>query len=258
MATPKNQSVQKAFALLRSFHGPQEWVSNAELGRRTGLSQACAHRLMLTLEEIGVVVRDKRGCYRPGMALANLSEDVAIGDIIRGTSGDLLEVLSARLKGVVHIGVLQGGMVNYAAKVGEPLRVPIPSRVGANQEAYCSALGKVLLAGLPTQEFDDFLYDGEFVALTSQTITTIGSLKAEISAVRQRGYAIDNREVVQNICCVGAPICDPSGRTVAAISFADTAENICHTWEEEMSGCLLLAAKTISQKIFPVYESSAH
>ena len=58
-------------------------------------------------------------------------------------------------------------MVKYAAKVGEPVRVPVPSRVGAKQEAYCSALGKTLLAGLPAQEFDDFLYDGEFVALTS-------------------------------------------------------------------------------------------
>ena len=258
MATPKNQSVQKAFALLRSFHGPQEWVSNAELSRRTGLSQACAHRLMLTLEEIGAVVRDKRGCYRPGMVLAHLSEDVAIGDLVRGTSGDLLETLGARLKGVVHIGVLEGGMVNYAAKVGAAVRVPIPSRVGAKQEAYCSALGKVLLSGLPSQDFDDFLYDGEFVALTPGTITTIGSLRSEISMVRERGYAIDNREVVQNICCVGAPIRDPGGRTVAAISFADCADNLCHTWEEEISGHLLSVAEAISRKIFPVYESIAH
>ncbi len=258
MATPKNQSVQKAFALLRSFRGPHEWVSNAELSRRSGLSQACAHRLMLTMEEIGAVVRDKRGCYRPGMVLANLSEDVAIGDLIRGTSSDLLESLSVRLRGVVHIGVLQSSMVSYAAKVGEPVRVPVPSRVGAKQEAYCSALGKILLAGLSAQELDDFLYDGEFVALTSRTITTIGSLRSEISAVRKRGYAVDDREVISNICCVGAPIRDPAGRTVAAISFADSADNLCQTWEEEISGHLLSAAQSISRKIFPVYEAVAH
>jgi IclR family pca regulon transcriptional regulator len=258
VATPKNQSVQKAFALLRSFHGPHEWVSNAELSRRTGLSQACAHRLMLTLEDIGAVVRDKRGSYRPGMVLANLSEDVAIGDLIRGTSGDLLENLSARLKAVIHIGVMHGGMVKYVAKVGEPVRVSVPSRVGAKQEAYCSALGKTLLAGLPAQEFDDFLYDGEFVALTPRTLTTIGSLRTEISMVRQRGYAIDNREVIPNICCVGVPICDPAGRTVAAMSLADAADNLSSSWEEEVSGHLLAAADAISRKIFPVYEAVAH
>ena len=102
----QNQSVQKVFALLRSFSGPQEWVTNAELSRRTGLSEACAHRLMKTLEDIGAVVRDRRGCYRPGMVLATLSKDVAIGDLIRATSEDALAALATRLKGVVHVGVL--------------------------------------------------------------------------------------------------------------------------------------------------------
>ena len=166
MATPKNQSVQKAFALLRSFRRPEEWVTNAELSRRAGLSEACAHRLMKTLEELGAVVRDRRGCYRPGMVLATLSKDVAIGDLIRATSEDVLNDLAAKLKGVVHVGVLENGMVSYAAKLGETAGVAIPSRVGARQEAYCSALGKVLLAGLPAVQLEDFLHDGDFIALT--------------------------------------------------------------------------------------------
>jgi DNA-binding IclR family transcriptional regulator len=258
VATPKNQSVQKAFALLRSFRGAEEWVSNAELSRRTGLSEACAHRLMKTLEDIGAVVRDKRGCYRPGMVLATLSKDVAIGDLIRATSENLLTGLAARLKGVVHVGVLTNGMVSYAAKFGEPVKVPIPSRVGAQQEAYCSALGKSLLAGLPAEQLEDFLYDGDLVALTPQTITSIGGLKSELAAVRQRGYAVDNREVFQTICCVGAPILDPNGNTIAAISFADTADNLCRAWEEDISGQLVSAAQAISRKIFPVYERMVH
>lgn len=258
MATPKNQSVQKAFALLRSFYDAREWVSNAELSRRAGLSEASAHRLMITLEKIGAVVRDRRGCYRPGMVLATLSKDIAIGELVRVTSESLLADLAARLKGVVHVGVLTNTMVTYAAKFGEPVRVPIPSHVGAQQEAYCSALGKILLAGLPHDQIEDFLYDGDFVALTPQTITSVGGLKSELAAVRHRGYAVDNREVFQTICCVGAPILDPHGNTVAAISFADAADNLCHTWEQEISGQLTCAAQMISRKIFPVYERVMH
>ncbi len=258
MATPKNQSVQKAFALLRSFRGAEEWVSNAELSRRTGLSEACAHRLMKTLEEIGAVVRDRRGCYRPGMVLATLSRDVAVGDLVRATSEDLLAGIAARLKGVVHVGVLQNGMVNYAAKLGECARVTIPSRVGARQEAYCSALGKVLLAGMPAQELEDFLYDGDFVALTPQTITSVPSLKSELEAVRQRGYAVDDREVFQTIVCVGAPVRDPLGNIVAALSFADAAGNLCRGWEQDVSGELTAAAGAIGRKIFPVYDGIRH
>jgi DNA-binding IclR family transcriptional regulator len=258
MATPKNQSVQKAFALLRSFRGPEEWVTNAELSRRTGLSEACAHRLMKTLEEIGAVVRDRRGCYRPGMVLATLSKDVAIGDLIRATSEDALVALATRLKGVVHVGALHNGMVTYTAKFGEPVSVAVPSRVGAQQEAYCSALGKILLASLSPQQLEDFLYDGDFVALTPQTITSVGSLRSEISAVRQRGYAVDDREVFQTICCIGAPIRDTSGNITAAISFADAAKNLCPTWQEEVAGQLISTAETISRKIFPVFERVTH
>jgi DNA-binding IclR family transcriptional regulator len=192
------------------------------------------------------------------MVLAAVSKDVAVGELIRATSEDLLAGLAARLKGVVHVGVLQGGMVNYAAKFGESARVAIPSRVGAQQEAYCSALGKVLLAGMPAPELEDFLYDGDFVALTPQTITTVASLRAELAAVRERGYAVDNREVFQTIACVGAPIRDPHGNITAAISFADAAGNLCPRWEEDVSGQLIAAAAAIGRKIFPVYEGMTH
>jgi IclR family acetate operon transcriptional repressor len=258
MATPKNQSVQKAFSLLRSFRGPEEWVTNAELSRRTGYSEACAHRLMKTLEEIGAVVRDRRGCYRPGMVLATLSKDVAVGDLIRATSEDALISLAAHLKGVVHIGVLHNGMVSYAAKFGEPVRGTIPSRVGAQQEAYCSALGKTLLAGLSAQQLEEFLYDGDFIALTPQTITTVSGLRAEITEVSQRGYAVDHREVYQTICCVGAPVRDPEGNTIAALSIADAADNYCPTWQQEMAGQLMAAAETVSRKVFPLYDKAKH
>lgn len=253
MATPRNQSVQKAFALLHSFRSPQEWVTSAELSRRAGLSEASAHRLIRTLEEIGAVVRDRRGCYRPGMILAMLSRDVAIGDLVRATSEQILSGLASRLKGVVHVGVLEGGMVTYAGKFGEPVREPVPSRVGAQQEAYCSALGKVLLAGMAPPQFEDFLYDGDLVALTPQTISSVPSLRAEIAAVRERGYAVDNREVCHAICCVGMPIRDPAGNTVAAISFADSADNLCSTWEQDVAGHLAAAADAINRKIFPVH-----
>jgi DNA-binding IclR family transcriptional regulator len=57
---------------------------------------------------------------------------------------------------------------------------------------------------------------------------------------------------------VGAPVRDPGGDTIAALSFADTANNLCQTWQEEVAGRLVAAAETISRKIFPVYGQTAH
>lgn len=253
MATPRNQSVEKAFAMLRSFRGPDEWVTNAELSRRAQLSEATGHRLIRTLEKIGVVVRNVKGCYRPGMLLASLSKNVDIGDLVRGTSQKVLSDLASYVKAIVHIGVLENGMVTYAAKVGDESRVPVYSRVGAQQEAYCSALGKVLLAALPNDELEEFLHDGGFVALTPQTITDVVRLRTELQNVRARGYAIDDCEVYPSLCCVGAPILDVNNQPVAAISVTDTASRLTESRREEIRNILFSVAADISRKMYPSY-----
>ncbi len=141
----------------------------------------------------------------------------------------------------------------YAAKVGDPICIPIPSRVGAQQEAYCCALGKVLVAGLDDRRLEEFLHDGKLIALTPQTITEREGLRLEIEAVRQCGYAVDDREVFQTICCVAAPILDPDGRTIAAISLSDTSEHMGNGWRDRVSEALISTAEMVTRKIYPSY-----
>jgi len=253
MATPKNQSVQKAFALLRSFQGPDEWLSNAELSRRAHLSKAAAHRLMKTLEEIGAVVRDTRGAYRPGLVLASLSRNIAIGDLVRLASEAALADLAAHLRGIVHLGVLENGMVTCVARTGTSTRVDVTSQAGARLKPYCSALGKALLSGLSDEQLDDYLREGEMVAMTPQTITDRHKLFSQIRDIRYNGYSIDDREAYQTICCVGAPIYDPGGKVIAALALADTSDNMSASWRDEVSSALRAAAAQISRKIYPSY-----
>jgi len=253
MTTPKNQSVQKAFALLRSFRGPDEWVSNAELSRRAKLSKAAAHRLITTLEDIGAVVRDSRGAYRPGLVLASLSRDIVIGDLVRRASRGVLADLADQLHGIIHLGVLENSMVTYADRIGAATHVTVPSQIGARLEPYCSALGKTLLSGLSDEQLDEYLCEGALVALTPQTITDRRRLFAEIRDIRHRGYAIDDREVYSTICCVGVPIRDPNGQVVAALSLADTAAHMSPGWKDEVSAALGSAAASISRKVYPSY-----
>jgi DNA-binding IclR family transcriptional regulator len=255
MATPKNLSVQKAFALLCSFASSEEWLSNAELSRRAGMTEASSHRLIKTLEGVGAVVRDGRGNYRPGMLLATLSKTISVGSMIQATSSDVLVALAAALKGVIHVGVFENGMVTYTAKIGEPVNISVPSRVGAQQEAYSCALGKVLLSDLRPQQLDDFLCDGTLIGLTPRTITAENDLRSEIEAVRQRGYAVDDREVYPWMSCIAAPIRDSSGGIVAALSLSDSAQNLCQTWQQDIAGQLALASEKISRKLFPDFEA---
>src|SRR3954471_1573467 len=120
MATPRNQSVLKAFAMLKAFRDPGELLTSSELSRRSNLPEASGYRLIQTLEEIGAVVRGPRGRYRPGMLLLSLSHNVTKGELLRDAGHELMSELARRLKLTTHLAVLEQGMVTYIAKVTAP------------------------------------------------------------------------------------------------------------------------------------------
>lgn len=251
MATPKNQSVLKAFSMLKSFHRPDEWLSSSELSRRANLPEASGYRLIQTLEEIGAVVRGPRGRYRPGMLLVSLSHNVAIGELMREASHGITSALASRLGLTVHIGLLEGGMVSYVAKVSSPSAFPVHTRLGAQLEAYSSGLGKVLLAALPQDQLESFILDGELVALTPYTITDRSVLLMELDRVRAQGFAVDDRESQAEMRCIAVPICDGEDRIVAAMSASDSAEAMTPERQAYVRDALLEAASAIRRKVYP-------
>src|ERR1700754_1564786 len=117
MTTPRNRSVFKAFAMLKAFGSAQEWLTSSELSRRAKLPEASGYRLIQTLEEIGAVVRGERGRYRPGLLLVSLSQNVSIAECLREGARESMAALSQRLNVTVHLGLLEGGMVTYVAKM---------------------------------------------------------------------------------------------------------------------------------------------
>lgn len=251
MATPKNQSVLKAFAVLKAFHSPDEWLTSCELSRRAKLPEASGYRLIQTLEQIGAVVRGPRGRYRPGMLLVSLSQNVAIGDLLREASQEIMTEVANRLNLTMHLGILEGGMVTYIAKVCTPTSLALHTRPGSQLEAYCSGIGKVLLAALPPDQLEGIILDGDLVALTPHTITDRAQLRLELDRVRKRGYAVDNCEIRPDMRCVAVPVHGSEGRTVAALSATDHAERMTEACQNDVRDALLAAAALLEHKVFP-------
>jgi IclR family acetate operon transcriptional repressor len=197
------------------------------------------------------VVRDRDGRYRPGMLLLSLSEAVTAEDLLREVSYPFLREISARLGLTVHIGVLDQGMVTYLAKVDERGRDRLMTKVDSQLEAYCTGLGKVLLAGLPPADFEAFLAEGDLVPLTERTITDPIVLRQEIAAIRSRQYAIDDREIVPDLRCVAVPLRRPDGMTIAALSASDICTRLDTSRQEEVKESLHDAAASIVRKLYP-------
>jgi IclR family acetate operon transcriptional repressor len=241
----------KAFNLLQSLRAGDDWLTSAELSRRANLPEASGYRLIQTLEELGAVVRDRRGRYRPGMLLVSLSEGLTSEDLLREAAYPILRELSARLGTTVHVGVLQEGMVTYVAKVDEAGRDAVLTKVGSQLEAYCTGLGKVLLSGLTHDEFEAFLADGDLIPLTEWTITDPNVLRREIAAIRAQEYAIDDREIVPDLRCVAVPIRGADGETVAALSASDAHTRMGEPRLAEVREILREAAGVLTRKLYP-------
>lgn len=250
MATPKNQSVMKAFSLLQSFRGEDEWLTSSELSRRARLPEASGYRLVQTLEGIGAVVRDGRGRYRPGMLLLSLSAKVSARDLWGKVPQALLDDLAGAMDTSIQVGVFEDGMVSHVARAGRP-RPGLPGAVGMHFEAYPTAIGKVLLAALDAAALDAFLLDGELVALTSRTIVDADRLRGVLADVRAEGHAIDDRETLDTLACVAVPILDPGGRTVAAISASDEVSRVTPGRHAQLRAALDTAADAIGHRLFP-------
>jgi len=251
MSTPKNQSVLKAFAVLKCFHSQDEWLTSCELSRRAKLPEASGYRLIQTLEQIGAVVRGPNGRYRPGMLLVSLAQKVAIGDLLREASQEIMTEVANRLNLTMHLGILEGGMVTYIAKVCTPTSLALHTLLGSQLEAYCSGLGKVLLAALPPDQLEGIILDGTLVALTPHTITDRAQLRLELDCVRKRGYAVDDCEIRSDMRCVAVPVHGSEEHVVASLSATDHAERMTEARQNEVRDALLAAAALLERKVFP-------
>lgn len=251
LAFARNKLVRKAFAMLRAFQGPEEWLTSMELSQRAGLPKASGHRLVQTLEDIGAVVRGPNGRYRLGMLVVTLSHKVSIGELLRQAAQPILSEVAVKLGCTAHLGVLENCMVTYLCKINGSSDFIVHTRVDAQHEAYCSGLGKVLLASLTSAALEEFLLDGDFVPLTAKTLTDRAQLRAAVRQAEEQGFALDDEESACGMRCVAVPLRDGDGITIAAISASDRADRL--TLERVESACKVLkeAAVDIERRFNP-------
>lgn len=251
MATPEIKSVGKAFALLECLAADDTCVSLPSMAKRCGLSVATAHRLLATLESLGAVIHTGPGEYAIGLRLLELARRSSFEALLASATTPILNRITRATGSTVHVGVLDPErMVTYVAR-SATRATRIPTMPGVKLEAYCSGLGKVLLADLPACERDTYLSEGPFPALTSRTICEPEALGRELATVRSRRFAVDDCEMFDNLRCVAVPILGPDGKVVAALSASQNSADLPGAKVGALAAELAGHAAAISAKLFP-------
>jgi DNA-binding IclR family transcriptional regulator len=123
------------------------------------------------------------------------------------------------------------------------------SYVGKRAPLYCTALGKVLLAYLSTEERKKILGEKMLPRLTENTITDKGELKKELNKIKKQGFALDREENEKNIYCIAAPIRNYQGEVIAAISISSPIFRVDKNVQNNLNEALIETSKKISKRL---------
>jgi DNA-binding IclR family transcriptional regulator len=215
------QVLDRAFAALEVLASRSEEFSLAELCVALNLHKSTVHRLMMVLEQHRLVHKsEETGRYRLGLKLFEFGSKAIAAFDLRQHSRPFLNRLLHEIDETVHLCILDDGQVFYVEKIEPQRSVRMACTLASRAPAYCTAVGKAMLAELPEAEVNNIVRRWGLKPLTKNTITTAAGLKAALRRVRMRGYAVDDEEKEKDLRCVGAPVRDHSGRLIAAISIS--------------------------------------
>lgn len=227
------RSVHRATSILKLFINSQGLISLTEISRETGLNLVTAYRLTSTLITEGLLEQTtESGKYRLGVtALALGNAYLHSNDLYQRAHPKLVE-LRDECGETVHLSILDGSEIVYLEKL--PGLHPIglmSSRVGGRSPAYCTGVGKALLAYQPMEKIRTMYSKVILFPYTPNTITSLDGLLDEFSKIRAIGYALDKEEHEIGVACVAAPVFDHSG-IMAAISLSGPSERILKSVEK--------------------------
>lgn len=241
------QSFARGLQVVRSFSAEAPAQTLTEVAERAGLTRAGARRILLTLQTLGYVDSDGRlfrltprildlgFAYLSSMPMWNLAEPE-------------MQALTARVGESCSAAVLDGGDIVYVLRVPTHKIMSISLGVGSRLPAYCTSMGRVLLAGMDEADARNLLQASDRRALTRHTATEVDELMARVRQARRQGWCLVNQELEEGLISLAAPLTDRSGRTVAALNISGQANRTpARAMEERMLPALREAAATISR-----------
>ena len=248
-----SQSLERGLAILSSFQSAQPLLGVSDLSRVVGLSRSTTHRYVSTLAALGYLQQDTdTRKYRLGPRVLDLGFSAINSMELRHICTPHLKALSDATGHTVNMAVLDGSDIVYIERCRAPVprEIDLNLHVGSRLPAYCTSMGKVLLAFLPAHDRIALLDGANLTRRGPNTITAKRRLAKELESVRERGLAVNNEELAYGLRSIAAPVLTHDGTAVAAINLAVHSSMVS---SEEMgarlSPVLKAAAADISARL---------
>lgn len=218
------RSLERAFELLEHLADAGGEMALSELTEASGLPMPTIYRLMRTLVNHGYVRQEPSKRYALGPRLIRLGESATrlLGTWARPALIRLVDEVGE----TANMAVLEGDAVVYVAQAPSRHSMRMFTEVGRRVQPHCTGVGKALLAQLPAETVREIVARTGMVAHTPHTITSPEALLAELTRIREQGYALDDEEQELGVRCVAVPL--PDSPTPAAISVSGPSGRMTH------------------------------
>ncbi len=220
-------SLARGIAVIRAFTQQKRRLTISQLSQRTGIPRAAVRRCLYTLAQLGYVNADEGKDFTLSPCILSLGHAYLSSTPLTAAAQPLLDRVSDVLHESSSIALFEGDEILYVARSSTNRRImSVDLGIGTRLPAYCTSMGRVLLAYLPQAEQDAYLARVKMIRYTPRTIVAPDKLHRELDGIRRKGYAIVDQELEIGLRSIAVPVRDHAGRVVAAMNIGTHASRV--------------------------------
>ena len=241
-------SLEKGLRVLEVLSNEKE-MSVSAVAKKLGYNRAASHRFLSTLKDLGYVDKNEDNSYYLTLKVLELGMKVANRMEIRQVARPFMQELASAFDETVNLGYFDGQDILHLDKIdsSEILRIDTP--LGSHAPAYCTALGKAILAHQDKEDLDAYFNRTKLKNVSPKTIVSRKALKQEFIGIKEKGVAYDNEELATGLCCVAAPVFDHTGKCRYAISVSGPSMRLDNRKMENISKRIKEVTARLAEKM---------
>ena len=220
-------SLARGLIVIQAFTQQNPQMTISQLSVRTGLSRAAVRRCLYTLTKLGFAGAEDGQRYALRPRMLSLSHTYTTSSALSTAAQPILERMSTTFRESFSVATLDGDEIVYIARTVVPARVmAVDLHIGSRLPAYCTSMGRVLLAYLPPEQLEQYLARVDLIPHTTRTITSAEKLRLSLRTVRRLGYALVDQELEVGLRSLAVPVYAPNGRVVATVNLSGNAPRL--------------------------------
>jgi IclR family transcriptional regulator, pca regulon regulatory protein len=216
-------SLARGLLVIQSFTPQTPQMTISQLSVKTGLSRAAVRRCLYTLTKLGFAGVEDGSRYALRPRMLTLSNTYSASSSLSTAAQPILERMSAALRESFSVATLDGDDIVYIARSSVSRVMSDDLHIGSRLPAYCTSMGRVLLAFLSAEQLEQYLARVVLTPHTTRTVTNVEKLRLALRNVRRHGYALVDQEYEVGLRSLAVPVYSPTGRVVATVNLSGSA-----------------------------------